>query len=398
MTALSSTTPMTITAFVHSLGTRDAVLDALDDERHLKCDARVQPLADADSILPDDHHADLLLVEVDLEDDGQMRALEALAATRSSSLPIIALTGETSLAGMRRLMHIGIADVVLLPLRRGDLLAAVASAQRGGGGRAARGRSDQRGAVISVLKACGGSGATTVAVHVASAMARQSGQGRRVGLVDLDLQFGSAGLYLDLDPHLTILDILNASERLDSELVSSAATRHRSGVQVLPAASDLAPLDLVTPATAERLVGCARKAWTHTVFELPHVWTAWTRAVLACSDAVLLVTQMTVPGIHHAARQMDTLRQEGLGHLPLVLAINRYEKGLFKDSVVKQAEQALGVTLEHFIPSDFKSVSQAIDTGAPLNETRQGRKTLKRLEELAESLTKAAETARQASA
>ncbi|MFA7430414.1 MAG: AAA family ATPase [Rhodospirillaceae bacterium] len=396
MTALSSTTTLTITALVKSIATRDAVFDALADERHVQCDARVQPLAAPDSILPDDLRADILLVEIDLEDSNQMRALEALAATRSGVQPIIALTGETSLAGLRRMMHLGIADVVLLPLRRGDLLAAVASAQRGGGRPTTPRRKDaEHGKVIAVLKACGGSGATTIAVHVASALARQAPEGQRAGLIDLDLQFGSAGLHLDLEPRLTMLDILKASDRLDAELVASASSRHRSGLQVLPAPVEMAPLDMVTAATADRLVRCARQAWSHTVIELPHAWTAWTRAVLAASDAVLLVTQMTVPGIHHSSRQIDTLRQEGLGHLPLVIAVNRYERSLFGDGLVKEAEKALDRTLKHFIPSDFKSVSEAIDSGASLHETRQGRKTLKRLEELAAALAAATQTARQ---
>ncbi len=397
MTALSSTAPLTITALVRSIETRDAVFDALADEGHLRCDARVQPLAAPDSIQPEDSRADLLLVEVDLEDISQMRALEALAATRNGVQPIIALTGETSLAGLRRLMHLGIADVVLLPLRRGDLLAAVASAQRGGGRPAVARRKDApQGSVIAVLKACGGSGATTIAVHVASALARKAPQGQPVGLIDLDLQFGSAGLHLDLEPHLTVLDVLKASDRLDAELLGSASTRHKSGLQILPAPVEVAPLEIVTPQTAERLVQCARQAWSHTVIELPHAWTAWTRAVLAASDAVLLVTQMTVPGIHHSSRQIDTLRQEGLAHLPLVIGVNRYERSLFGDSLVKQAEKALDRTLTHFIPSDFKSVSQAIDAGSSLHETRQGRKTLKRLEELAGALVTASEMTRHA--
>ncbi|MGC2856048.1 AAA family ATPase [Novispirillum sp. DQ9] len=408
MTALSFATDLTITALLRSPRTRDAVAEALTGERHLRCDARVQPLNGGDTILPDDRQADLLMVEVELDDDSQMRALEALIATRAGHQPIIVIAGETSLAGMRRLIHLGIADVVMLPLRRGDLLAAIASAQRGGGGGHGGGghggggpgpRDDRpaarRGRVVSVLKACGGSGATTIAVHAASALARQAAQdhratdGQRVGLIDLDLQFGSVALHLDLHPRLSVLDLVKAVDRLDGELLSNAATRHRSGLQVLPAPPEVVPLDSVPVAAAERLAACARATWAHTVIELPHAWTAWTRAVLAASDAVLLVTQMTVPGIHHSARQIDTLREENLGHLPLVIAVNRYEKGLFKDAMVKQAEQALGRPLEHFIPSDFKSVSQAIDAGASLHETRQGRKTLKRLDDLAAAVAAA---------
>lgn len=417
MTALSFTTELTITALLRSPRTRDAVVEALTGEGHLRCDARVQPLTGGEGILPDDRQADLLLVEVDLDDDGEIRALEALLCTRDRQQPIIVIAGETSLAGMRRLIRLGIADVVMRPVRRGDLLAAIASAHQGlaggvsGSAVPANDRPPpRRGRVISVLKACGGSGATTIAVHTTSALARQGMPGQaagrqgspqqshKAGLIDLDLQFGSVALYLDLQPRLNVLDLIKAVDRLDGELLANAATRHRNGLQVLPAPTDVVPLDSISSAAAERLLACARATWAHTVIELPHAWTAWTRAVLAASDAVLLVTQMTVPGIHHSARQIETLREEGLGHLPLVVAVNRYEKGLFKDAMLKEAEQALGLSLDHFIPSDFKSVSQAIDAGASLHETRQGRKTLKRLEDLATALAEAAATAHTAAA
>src|SRR3546814_15350002 len=45
--------------------------------------------------------------------------------------------------------------------------------------------------------------------------------------------------------------------------------------------------------------------------DLPAAWSLWTFEVLRQSDEILLVTQMTVPCVRQARRQLDTLNAEG---------------------------------------------------------------------------------------
>ena len=61
---------------------------------------------------------------------------------------------------------------------------------------------------MALLKAGGGVGATALAVQVAALLA--AARRGAVCLADLDLQFGTAALYLDLPEAVTVTDCLSA--------------------------------------------------------------------------------------------------------------------------------------------------------------------------------------------
>ena len=103
----------------------------------------------------------------------------------------------------------------------------------------------------------GGSGKTVLASNIAM-LAQQLGDGR-VALVDADLQFGDDSLVLQLEPRLTVVNIVHDIDRLDQPLVDSVLARHPSGLRVLPA-----PLELVERRRDQR-VGDGRNRRCHEI-------------------------------------------------------------------------------------------------------------------------------------
>lgn len=390
MALLSKDKTVAVTAIVKSAESKALVEKTLADRSSFGCTVRAVPLHAAKQRLIDDATSGILLVEVDLEDDGDLNVLEQIAEALRGTAALIALTRSSSITGMRRLVHIGVADIVPMPPKKEDLVSAIESASN----RLERPPPSQpvarkRGRVVSVLKAGGGSGATTLAVHMAEALRRRKPQ-RSTVLVDLDLQFGSDALHLDLNGDATVLEALDAGERLDATLLEGVVSRRQSGLHVLPAPEVITPLDAVTPEHAERLIEVCAQTYEATIVELPYAWTAWTRAVLAASDAVVLVTQLTVQGIHHAGRQITTIQDEGLHMLPVIVVVNRHNRSLFGDSMIRDAEKALNHRLDHFIPSDYKALSKAADCGMTLYDMRTARKVTKRIEAVAEAALSAA--------
>src|SRR3546814_2930444 len=71
-------------------------------------------------------------------------------------------------------------------------------------------------------------GATTLAVQATYSLANTAPRNRKVCLIDLDLQGGNAGLYLDIDSSVSVLDCLEDPERMDASLLQSVVTKHRS--------------------------------------------------------------------------------------------------------------------------------------------------------------------------
>ncbi|MBN2848359.1 MAG: AAA family ATPase, partial [Coriobacteriia bacterium] len=86
------------------------------------------------------------------------------------------------------------------------------------------------GRVVTFFSTKGGVGKSFLASNVAVALAES---GAKTVLIDLDLQFGDAGVLLDLTPERTIYDAVQCFDRLDADMLGGFLTEHKSGVQVL---------------------------------------------------------------------------------------------------------------------------------------------------------------------
>jgi pilus assembly protein CpaE len=241
--------------------------------------------------------------------------------------------------------------------------------------------------VVSFLKAGGGAGATTLAVQMACAASKD--QPGTVLLIDLDLQFGSAALHLDLPQKTSVADLLASAERLDGPMLRAAAAHHPSGVDLLAAPAQVMPLDLVEPQTALSLLDAARAGYGLVLVELPQTWTRWTRAVLEASDAAVLAVNLTVPSLRHARRQLETITEEGLGHLPLSVVANRVREGLLaKPSAISraEAERVIGRPIAATLPYD-DLLFRTATLGQPVGGLPGGKALAKRFARMIEQVT-----------
>jgi pilus assembly protein CpaE len=312
---------------------------------------------------------DILLLEVDPGAAGELDMLERITRRHFPGVPVVVTAAEAALPVTRRLMHLGVADFLPQPLSVDDLEGALEQAVRTRRDYAAP---QTRGKVFAFLKAGGGVGATTLATQAAVSLAarRQAGRGG-VCLLDLDIQFGAAALYLDLDDRIGLADLLDDPRRLDGELLRSVMTQHRSGLDVLAAPREVLGLDAVTPQVLDACLDLAVAEYETVILDLPGVWSPWTyRAVQSC-DLAILVTQLGVGGIRQARRQMDAMAANGLGEVAIRVAVNRFEAGWRRPVSVKEAERALGRPIDDLIANDYRTVSEAIDRGVALTDIRR---------------------------
>jgi len=203
----------------------------------------------------------------------------------------------------RRLLRTDIADVVPLPFTPDELFQAIDTARHHHDrpvalAAPAAPAPRRRGRIFSFLGALGGVGTTSLVTQLGVLWSAS----RRVCLIDLDVQFGNSALYLNLRPRLTIADLVDAGDRMDSEYLASVAERHESGLDVIAAPSDIIPLDMLTPAHVERLFRLAAETWDIVLVDLPDAWINWSATALARSDVILLVSEMSVAGVHQAKR------------------------------------------------------------------------------------------------
>lgn len=327
--------------------------------------------------------ADVVLVDIDANDERELRQLGRLIEKRRGGTAIVATAQDLSAQGVRGLIRQGVDDFIPQPFELADVLEAIGTARA----KLQRTRETRRsGKVIAVTRAKGGMGASTLAAHLALALCEKRHRrdpDKQVALLDLDLQFGDLALMLDLKPSGEMVEIIEDPGRLDGALLRASMIRHKSGLFVLPAPGDFVPLDALPPAVAAKLIEFAREEFEFVVIDLPLAAPQWLEAVLQHTDQLLVVGQLNVAAIRQTRRLLDFFKEEGLYNLPVSVVLNRYVWRFTERARLKQAIRALGQPIDHYVPDDAALALDAINRGTPLFELRRRAKLCRSLRQVA---------------
>jgi pilus assembly protein CpaE len=331
--------------------------------------------------------ADVLILDVDPRSDEEMGHLRQVLQHEFPGTPIVVTAADASLQDVRQFMHLGVVDFVPQPITQADLKTALAHAGRTR--KSTEAPDDRHGHVISFLKAGGGVGASTLAVQSACLLAsRKKTDKSQVCLIDLDLQFGTDALYLDLDNRVGVADLLETPDRVDLELLHSVMGHHPSGLELLAAPRDVVAIDSLHATDLERCLKLMRAEYRTIFLDLPSAWTPWSYAAVRNSDLVILVIQLTVAGVRQARRQIEALQAHGLAEVPVKVALNRFEKGWGKSVAVKDAEKALGRKFDYFIANDYTTVNDALNQGVALSAIKKKSKVEQSLQKMIDDAIK----------
>ncbi len=122
--------------------------------------------------------------------------------------------------------------------------------------------------LTAVVNAKGGSGATLLAANLAHVLAIEGRQ--KVALIDMDLQFGTLGLYLDLQPTMGIVEVLEYAQGLDAVALQAYMTEHKSGVYMLAATQDSVVLPKeIDLEKLSNLLDTLQSTFDHVIVDLP---------------------------------------------------------------------------------------------------------------------------------
>ncbi|MBK9181311.1 MAG: P-loop NTPase [Acidimicrobiales bacterium] len=227
-----------------------------------------------------------------------------------------------------------------------------------------------QGRVLIVSSTKGGTGKTVIATNLAVALARKSD--RPVVLVDADLQFGDVAVMLKLAPEHTIVDAVNAVDRLDPALLQSLFTKHDpSGLQVLAAPLEPAFADQISAAQMVEIVSMLRQQAGFVVIDTPARLDDIVLGLIEVSDDILYVTGMDIPSIKNSKIGLGILRLLSIPLSKLTTILNRANSKVRLE--VGEVERTLGVRIDCLIPSDV-AVPQSVNKGVPvvLDSPRSG--------------------------
>ncbi|MCI0379311.1 MAG: hypothetical protein L0215_17005 [Gemmataceae bacterium] len=214
------------------------------------------------------------------------------------------------------------------------------------------------GQVLGVLACAGGSGASTLAVNLAAAVARDFGA---CGLIDLKPGRGDLAPLLDLKPGFTLADACLNVGRLDRAMLEKMLARHPSGVQLLGAPQMFADIRVVSPQGVDQALTMARRLFPQVLVDLEDCFHEEQLVAFRQAKDVLLVCRLDFTSLRNARRILEYLRDQGISRIHCV--INRYGQPgeLPKD----EAEDALGAKMLHYVPDDPKTINLSNNLGVP---------------------------------
>jgi len=243
------------------------------------------------------------------------------------------------------------------------------------------------GAVITVLSAGGGCGATTLAINLAEELRLLTSEPALV--IDLDGYYGAAASYLGIEGSFGLLDVLADPARIDAQLIRSTAERHSEGLHVLigPAAAGVADSPPMAYAHLGKAVECCRSTYGYSVIDAPRVPLEVAAGLAQRSQVTLIVFQLSVKDIRLARTLRAALLERGVSPQGIKLLANRYRRRHAMISV-EEAETALGGASVYRIRNDFPSAVRGLNYGQPLSQAAPRSALRRAIRQLAVELDK----------
>lgn len=213
----------------------------------------------------------------------------------------------------------------------------------------------------------GGAGATSLAVQMALQWSQMQ-PALSVCLIDLNLQFGNVGTYLNLPASSLILDAYRDIGALDLDAFQHCLHPVNPQLQVFAAPDEILPLDALDAADLQHLLQLAAASADLVLIDLPHAVTDLTGALLRCADCILAICTLDVRAAQNAAKLAQLCQDEALPPGRIAFILNKTPAK--PDALARQSQAAFvaglhGALLAN-IPDGGPALQQACDAGAPL--------------------------------
>jgi pilus assembly protein CpaE len=209
----------------------------------------------------------------------------------------------------------------------------------------------------------GGSGTTTVAVNCGVELARLSK--RATLMIDLKPGLGEVALFLGVRSRYSVVDAIDNLHRLDREFVKELVVKHKSGLEILAGSDNFDRPGAADGGAFEELLRLAAKQYDYVVIDAGSQINTCSTAAIYAADRMFLIANPDVPSVRNAQRLLERVRDLGAAGDRVRLLLNRAAEPF--PIPPKQIETALGHSIHHMFPSDYKTVSTALNSGVPLS-------------------------------
>jgi pilus assembly protein CpaE len=306
-------------------------------------------------------------------------AHEIATIREHTRVPLVLIASGEASSLLEDALGADVSDVLMLPALTENIMFAIRKATHAPRRAAAAGQREGR--IITVFSPKGGTGKTVIATNLAASLARAAG--RRTLLLDLDLQFGDAAIMLGIEPEKTIFDFVNAPGELDPDKLAGYTTKHKSGLDILPAPLRPEDAELVTEAKLGRLIEVARACYDAIVVDTSPFFHGPMLATLDRTDELLLVCSLDVPTLKNVRLALGTLDMLSFPSARVRIVLNRANSKVGMKQ--REVEAALEQKVRYEVPSD-RAVPLSVNKGAPAVLSEPGSDFARAIEAMAKGI------------
>lgn len=222
------------------------------------------------------------------------------------------------------------------------------------------------GVVMTFFSTASAVGKTLISCNMASELARQ---GRRVCLIDFDLQFGDVCNYLQLLPENTMADVQKAltvqGNACHVEEFLTPYEYNDTVFYVLAAPKKLEDAYNIKKDYAVQAVKQLQAKFDYVIVDTTSMFSVLNLALLDLSTIVTFLGIVDfIPTIKNMKIGSDTLNDLNYDKNKIRLVLNRSNA---KTRIsIDDVERLLGERFYHILPNDFRAASQSIKEGIPL--------------------------------
>lgn len=226
------------------------------------------------------------------------------------------------------------------------------------------------GNVITLFSTKGGVGKTFIATNLAVALKKESG--KRIVLVDLDLDFGNAALALNIAPKFTISDVVDDINNIDQDLIESYLISHESGIKILPANLKPQITEFINAEHIQVILKTLQKSFDYVIIDMPARFYETVGPAFVIADNLLVVTTPEISTIRNVKSALLTLGDLNYPKSKIKVILNRSDRrSLIKP---KDIEATLNQNIYASINFDYKIALSSLNEGVTVVEknTRSG--------------------------
>ncbi len=346
--------------------------------------------ADSESALrqAEELRPNVILVGADLKPDDGFATIQKLVA-QVPGVSAVLVAVNPAPADFKKALRAGARDLLEVPVDNKELMAALEAAAEVSRGKRSALEGIAAYAVaqnepkvakrIVVFSTKGGTGKTFVATNLAAGLAAS---GRRVALVDLDLQFGDAAVALGLVPQRTLFDLVQGYSEFDAALLEDFMVKHASGLNVLPAPLYPDEAERITTEDVEKILQVVQSNYEYVVVDTPPFFEERVLVALDWADHVLLIASLDIPSVKNLKTVFRTMGLMDYPEEKILILMNR--AGSKVGLELGDVEKHLGRTVKVGISSSIE-VPRALNSGEVLMLAKPGNKVSQELAKLVQS-------------